>query len=313
MGARLDPKRVMPILQAALREDIGTRDLTSSAIIPSTATTKAEIIACQPGIVAGVPLVEWACGLLDRGIRVKPMVREGDAVNADKALVFLEGPARPILSGERTFLNIISRLSGIATLTRAFVERAKPYPVKILDTRKTTPTLRYLEKYAVAVGGGYNHRMGLYDQVLIKENHLQVIAQAIAAEHPGRHVAHTEVIADVLARATKAAPRGIKVEVEVRNLEEFRVALEHGAALILLDNMPPEELREAVRLRQESGNSAAARGSASARASQKVLLEASGGVTLDTVAAVAATGVDFISIGALTRDAPGLDVALDIV
>ncbi|OGX38294.1 MAG: nicotinate-nucleotide diphosphorylase (carboxylating) [Omnitrophica WOR_2 bacterium RIFCSPHIGHO2_02_FULL_68_15] len=299
MAARLDPKRVMPLLLAALKEDIGTRDLTSAALIHPTLTVKAEIVAGQPGIVAGVPLVEWACGLLDRGIRVKPMARDGDAVQPGKALLFLEGPARPILSGERTLLNFLSRLSGIATLTRAFVERITPYPVKLLDTRKTTPGLRYLEKYAVAAGGGYNHRMGLYDQVLIKENHLQVLAQARAEARPNPSVSHVEVVAEALAQARKTGARQVKVEIEVRDLDEFRAALAGGADLVLLDHWPVEGLCEAVRLARQAG--------------RKVLLEASGGITLDTVAATAATGVDFISIGALTRDAAGLDVSLDIV
>ena len=298
MAARLDPKRVMPVLQAALKEDIGTRDLTTAAVIHPALNVKAEIITCQPGIVAGIPLVEWACGLLHRNIRVKPMIRDGDAVNSGKALVFLEGPARPILSGERAILNFLSRLSGVATLTRAFVEAVKPYPVKILDTRKTTPLLRYLEKYAVACGGGYNHRMGLYDQVLIKDNHLQVLAQAHSTTH-GVPADHAAVIAQALARVQQVGARRVKIEVEVRTIEEFRVALDQGPDLILLDHMSVETIRDAVRLRRQSG--------------RKVLLEASGGITLETVAHVASTGVEFISIGALTRSAPGLDVALDIV
>lgn len=299
MPARLDPKRVMPLLLAALKEDIGTRDLTSAALIHPTLTAKAEIVAGQVGVVAGIPLVEWACGLLHRAIRVRPMARDGDAVQPGKAVVFLEGPARPILSGERTLLNLLSWLSGVATLTRAYVERVKPYPVKILDTRKTTPGLRYLEKYAVAAGGGYNHRMGLYDQVLIKENHLQLLAEAKHPGRPGPTLPHVEVIAEALAQARKTGARQVKVEIEVRDLDEFQAALAGGADLVLLDHWPVESLREAVRLIRQAG--------------RQVLLEASGGITLDGVSAVAATGVDFISIGALTRDAPGLDVSLDIV
>ena len=292
MIVRLDPRRAVPVLQAALKEDVGPRDLTTSALIPPGAVAEAEIVAQEPGVIAGLPLVEWGFGLLHRGIRVKPMVRDGDTVQAEKALVFLEGPARPILSGERTVLNLLSHLSGIATLTRAFVERVKPYPARVLDTRKTTPTLRALERYAVAVGGGRNHRMGLYDQVLIKENHLQVLAQRLGPKTP-----HTAVIAEAMAKARQV--RSVKVEIEVRDLEEFQAALDAGATLILLDNMPVEAIREAVRLKRRSG--------------RRVWLEASGGITLDTVAQVAATGVDYISIGALTRAAPGLDLALDVV
>ena len=306
MAVRLELRQTLPILQAALKEDIGTRDLTTAALIHPEATAQAEIVARGDGVVAGVPLIEWAFGLLDKGIRVKPMVKDGDAVHPGKVLAFLEGPARPILSGERTVLNFLSRLSGIATLTRAFVERVAPYPAKILDTRKTTPTLRSLEKYAVAVGGGHNHRMGLYDQVLIKENHLQILATQRGPKTP-----HTTVIPEALKRCqtqyrgqspSGTVPkivRGVKIEIEVCDLEEFRAAIEAGATLILLDNMSVEQIRDAVRMRR--------------RLPQKVWLEASGGVTLETVARVAATGVDYISIGALTRDAPGLDMALEVV
>ena len=322
----LDPQRVTPILQAALKEDIGARDLTTGGLIHPKAAIEAEIVARETGVVAGIPIVEWTFGLLDKRIRVKPMVKEGDAVQPEKALVFLEGPARPILSGERTALNFLSHLSGIATLTRAFVERAKPYPARILDTRKTTPNLRLLEKYAVAVGGGHNHRMGLYDQVLIKESHLQVLLQQRRGQSPATDPAgrpsgtvplggHAEVIAEALTRCQAPGPifrssivnrqsssvSGARhpIEIEVRSLDEFRAALGAGASLILLDNMPVDEIGEAVRIKR--------------RLTRKVWLEASGGVTLETVNQVAATGVDYISIGALTRDAPGLDVALEVV
>lgn len=303
MAARLDPKRVLPLLEAALREDIGSRDLTSNALLHPTLMAKAEIVVGQPGVIAGLPLVEWTCGLLNRAIRVKPMARDGADVQPGKAVVFLEGPARPIVSAERTLLNWLSHLSGIATLTRTYVERVKPYPAKLLDTRKTTPGLRYLEKYAVAAGGGYNHRMGLYDQVLIKENHLQLLAQAktqAGGQSSQRTVpSHASVIPEALAAARKTGARKVKVEIEVRDLDEYQAALAHGADLVLLDHWPVEALREAVKLRRQVG--------------RPVLLEASGGITLETVAAVASTGVDFISVGALTRDAPGLDLSLDIV
>lgn len=299
MPGRLDPKRVIPLLQASLQEDLGSRDLTSNALLHQHLMAKAEIVVGQPGVIAGLPLIEWTCGLLNRAIRVKPMARDGAEVQPGKAVVFLEGPARPIVSAERTLLNWLSRLSGIATLTRTYVERIKPYPVKLLDTRKTTPGLRYLEKYAVAAGGGYNHRMGLYDQVLIKENHLQLLAEA---KHPGRPTTtlpHVDVIPEALAAARKTGARKVKIEIEVRDLDEYRAALAHGADMVLLDHWSVEALRDAVKVRRELN--------------QPVLLEASGGITLDTVASIASTGVDFISIGALTRDAAGLDLSLDIV
>ena len=294
MTITLNRQRVLPLLQAALKEDIGTRDLTTAALIHPKATAQAEIVTRDEGVVAGLPLVEWAFGLLDAKIRVKPMVKDGDAIHPDKALAFLEGPARPILSGERTVLNFVSHLSGIATLTRQYVEGVKPYPVRILDTRKTTPGLRELEKYAVVVGGGHNHRRGLYDQVLIKENHLHVLAQ-----EAGSTTTHAAVIPTALAKVQRVGARNVKVEIEVRTLDECRAALVAGATLILLDNMTVETMREAVKLARRAG--------------RKIWLEASGGMTLERVASVAATGVDYISVGALTRAAPGLDVALELV
>lgn len=298
----LDAPRILPLLQGALTEDIGPRDLTAAALIPPTAAAQAEIVARAPGVVAGMPLVGMAYGLLDPSIRVRPMVKDGDRVQPDKALAFLEGPARPILSGERTVLNLLSHGSGIATLTRRFVDAVKPYPAKILDTRKTTPGLRLLEKYAVAAGGGRNHRMGLYDQVLIKDNHLEIMLQQMRGQSPpGAVPDHAGMIGEALEKARRGVPRGTAptIEIEVRDLDEFRAALGAGATLILLDHMPVAALREAVRLRR--------------RLTRRVWLEASGGVTLATVAQVAATGVDYISVGAITRDAPGLDIALDIV
>lgn len=283
----LDKATVAALIVAALKEDIGPRDLTSLALVSKARLAKAELIVRREGVVAGLPVAEWTFGLVDPKIRFQPMVRDGQRVYADKVVAFLEGPARGILAAERTALNFFGHLSGIATLTRAFVERVKGTSAKILDTRKTTPTLRSLEKYAVAVGGGVNHRMGLYDGILIKENHLRLVGGVEKAV--------------ALARVPGQKP--VPVEVEVTTLQEFRQALSAQADLILLDNMRLSEIQEAVRLRNAVGRT---------RGARKPLLEVSGGVNLTNVRLLALAGVDRISIGALTHSAPSLNVALEV-
>ena len=301
VGSGLKKEEILPLIAAALKEDVGPRDVTSAALIPKGQAARAELVVRRDGVIAGLPVAEWTFSLADPKIRFQPMVKEGQRIYADKAVVFLEGPARGILAGERVALNFIGRLSGIATLTRAFVEKVKGTPAKILDTRKTTPGLRLLERYAVSAGGGVNHRMGLYDQVLIKENHLRILADQKGSGRPGTLSAVERAVA--LARA--GSPRGgTSIEVEVTNLQEFREALAAQAELILLDNMTLAQIQEAVRLRDavaKSGRRA------------KPLLEASGGINLQNVRAVAAAGVDRISVGALTHSAPALDVALEIL
>ena len=173
----LDRKRVIEIVKSALKEDVGPIDVTTTAVVEKNMKIKADIITKEDGIICGLPVGEAVFELLGKEIKFKPQLEEGEPVFADKAVSYLEGPARPILTGERTALNFLARLSGIATATRNFVEKVSPYGIKIMDTRKTTPGLRYLEKYAVRVGGGYNHRLGLWDQVLIKDNHLRVIGR----------------------------------------------------------------------------------------------------------------------------------------
>lgn len=291
---RLEKGMVLPMIVAALKEDIGPRDLTTSALILKDQQAKAEIVVHREGVIAALSVAEWTFSQIDPKIRFQPTVRDGEKVYPDKAVAFLEGPARGMLMGERVALNFLGRLSGIATLTRLFVEKIKGTTAKILDTRKTTPTLRRLEKYAVEVGGGLNHRMGLYDGILIKENHLRLAGT----------VSETSAIEEFIQRARAAAGRKpMPVEVEVTRLQEFRQALSAQVDLILLDNMRLSEIQEAVRLRN-----AAARG----RSARKPLLEVSGGVNLSNARAIALTGVDRISVGALTHSAPTLDVALEV-
>jgi len=294
----LTKQAILPIIQAALKEDIGPRDLTTSALIPKDQQTEGEIVIRQEGVVAGLPVAEWTFNAVDPRVRFKPMVRDGETVHAGKAVAFIEGPARGILMAERTALNFFARMSGVASLTRAFVEKVRRTRAQILDTRKTTPTLRILEKYAVAAGGGVPHRMGLYDQVLIKDNHLKLVAAQGGAGSPIER-------AVALARSQFAARRSPPViEVEVTHLQEFRQALSAKADIILLDNMELPQIQEAVRLRNAVSRS---------KKGPRVLLEVSGGVTLETVERIAAAGADRISVGSLTHSAPALDVALELL
>ena len=268
------------LVARALLEDLGPGDVTAEAVVPEDATGRATITQKAPGVLFGIDVAgevfrQAGAGGLDQ---VAAESEWRDEVPAEVARA--AGPARALLAAERTALNLLCHLSGVATLTARFVRAVEGTGAKILDTRKTTPGLRALEKAAVAAGGGTNHRMGLYDAILIKENH--------AALAGG--------VGEAVRRAREAQP-SLPVEVECRNLEEVREGAGAGADRLLLDNMSPAELREAV---------AAARGSSAPE------LEASGGVTLETVAEIAATGVDFISVGALTHSAPALDLSLTL-
>jgi nicotinate-nucleotide pyrophosphorylase (carboxylating) len=271
------------LVRAALAEDVGAGDITTETAIPSDQRAEACIIAEEPCVVAGLPLVKEVFVQVDRAIVVKLLVDEGEVVEAGARVCVLTGPARGILTGERTALNFLQRLSGVATLTRRFVDEIAGSTARILDTRKTTPTLRILEKYAVAIGGGTNHRMGLYDAVMIKDNHRVILARL-----------GPKALGDAVAAARKKHPNA-PVIVEADTLEQVEEALVAGANHVLLDNMTPDELREAVVL-----------------AAGRAKTEASGGVRLDTVAAIAATGVDHISVGALTHSARAVDFSLEL-
>jgi nicotinate-nucleotide pyrophosphorylase (carboxylating) len=257
-----------------LAEDIGEGDLTTEAVVPAGVTAEATIILKEPGVVCGLELVRAVFAELDPDMRFEPLSADGELSEGE--IVQLGGSARALLSGERLALNLLGRLSGIATITRRYVDAVAGTGATILDTRKTTPGLRRLEKYAVRCGGGTNHRLALDDGILIKDNHLHLAGSIGAA-------------VDV------AQTAGAPVEVECDTLEQVRDALAAGADLILLDNMTPAMLAQAVEL---TGGTAT--------------LEASGGVTLDNVRAIAETGVDFISIGALTHSARALDVSMEV-
>jgi nicotinate-nucleotide pyrophosphorylase (carboxylating) len=279
--AFLSPLAVDEAVHRALDEDLGRAgDITSMATIPEATHAHAVLIARQAGAIAGLPLAVTTFQKLSPDISIQAHYRDGATVAAGVHVLTISGPARAVLAGERTALNFVGRLSGIATLTADYVRRTAGTKLRICCTRKTTPGLRALEKYAVRCGGGFNHRFGLDDAILIKDNHIAVAGG----------------VRPVLERARSHVGHLVKIEIEVDTLEQLREVLDTGLAdVVLLDNMDIAQLSEAVKL-----------------ASGRVVLEASGGVTRDSIAKIAATGVDYVSSGALTHSAPNFDVALDI-
>jgi len=281
-GVKLSAAEIRRAVQLALAEDIGSGDATTLATVPANAKAKAVLRAREPLIVAGIEFAESAFKQLSPKIKTEKKFSDGMQANAGDTLLTVSGPARAILTAERVALNFVQRLSGVATLTSQFVAAIKGTRAQILDTRKTTPGWRRFEKYAVACGGGCNHRIGLFDMVLIKDNHLA----ALRNEKPN-------AIAAAVARAREKFPK-LKTEVEADTLEQVEQAVNASADFILLDNMDLKQLRMAVKI---------VRG--------RMKTEASGGVNLETVRAIAKTGVDFISVGALTHSARAVDVGLD--
>jgi nicotinate-nucleotide pyrophosphorylase (carboxylating) len=278
--APLYPLLYEPLVRRALEEDLGRAgDLTSDAILPLDLVAEARVVARAAGRVAGLAVALSAFRLLDSTIGIEPSAVDGEDVEAGAVLATVRGSARSILSAERTALNILGRLCGIATATRDLQALVAPHGANIVCTRKTTPGLRTLEKYAIRCGGGRNHRFGLDDAVLIKDN----------------HVALAGGIRPAVERARRAVGHLVKIEVEVDSLDQLREALDLGADVVLLDNMPLDTLREAVAI-----------------AKGRAITEASGGINPGTAAAIAATGVDLLSMGWLTHSAPSLDVALDV-
>jgi nicotinate-nucleotide pyrophosphorylase (carboxylating) len=270
----------------ALDEDLGAiGDLTSDVLIPAERIGVAVIVARQPGVVAGLQGAELTFALVDPTLMFEEVCPDGSLVQAGDRLAVVSGRARALFRGERTALNFVQRLSGIATLTRRFVDAIEGLPCWILDTRKTTPGWRLLEKYAVRQGGGHNHRLGLYDEILIKDNHLAALTS------------HADPLTEAVQLARQKHGTAVPLEIEVDTLAQLEIALKAKPDMILLDNMSLDDLRQAVRRRNEIAPG--------------VLLEASGGVTLATVRAIAETGVDRISVGALTHSAPALDIGLD--
>lgn len=284
MTASVEPD-VRALIDLALAEDIGTGDITSLATIPADRTATAVMLAKDVGVLSGIDVAREVFLTVDPSLEFEALKQDGDTIADREDLAVVKGNARSILTGERVALNFVQRLSGVATITASYAAAVAGSKTSIVDTRKTTPGMRLLEKRAVMDGGGRNHRFGLADGVLIKDNHLAAIGG------PNR-------IADAIAAARNRAPHTLKIEVEVTSLDELRQALDANADIVMLDNMDTPTMAEAITIRNESGKSA--------------LLEASGGITLERLPELAAIGIDLISAGALTHSAPSLDISLDI-
>ncbi|WP_432642546.1 carboxylating nicotinate-nucleotide diphosphorylase [Acidaminococcus sp.] len=265
-------------LRRWLEEDIGTGDLTSEALIPEDAVTVGLIHSKDTGILCGVEVARRVFELLDPSLEFTALVKDGDQLEYGTKIAEIKGCARSILTGERLALNLLQHMSGVATQTKKLADLAKPYDTRVVDTRKTTPGLRQLEKYAVRVGGGHNHRLGLYDAILIKDNHIAVAGG----------------VKEALDRAKAYASHMTKIEIEVESLEQAKEAVAGGADVIMLDNMAPEAMKECV-----------------AYIDHRAVVEASGGIGADNLQAAAAAGVDVISVGALTHSVKAVDISLD--
>jgi len=268
------------IIDNALDEDVGSGDITTSAIIDSSLKGKAQLVAKEEMLLAGIEVFARVFSRLDPEIVVECTYHDGDAIPKGANIGTVTGSMRGILSGERTALNFLQHLSGIATLARQYVEKTDPSTVRVIDTRKTTPGLRVLEKYAVRMGGGFNHRFGLFDGILIKDN----------------HIAAAGSISEAVKKIRATVPHTLKIEVEVEDIKGLEEAIEAGADAILLDNMSVKGMKEAVLI-----------------ANKRVLLEASGGITLETIEAISKTGVNLISVGAITHSAPSVDISLEVI
>jgi nicotinate-nucleotide pyrophosphorylase (carboxylating) len=279
----LDVNQIQPLVRLAVQEDMGAGDITSLSVVPRKAQTRGTYVVKHHGVIAGLPVLPLVFGAIDPSVEFRPLVEEGSKVEADTPVAEVKGSAVSILSGERISLNFLQRLSGIATLASRYAAAIKGVDVKVLDTRKTTPGWRYLEKYAVRAGGAHNHRMGLYDQVLIKDNHLE-----LSGHQP---------IKDAVKKARGNCPQGTVVEVEVESLDHVEAALAAGADIIMLDNMSLEQIAEGVKIIRDHSE-------------DPPIIEASGNVTLETVRSIAQTGVDWVSAGELTHSARSLDITL---
>ncbi len=271
--------KINSLIEEALKEDIGTGDITTNALIPDEMFSTATMIAKADGIIAGMEVAEAVFRILSPQITWNPLVQDGDKLKKGELLVEMSGPFRALLTGERLALNFLQRMSGIATMTGLFVDQVREFGTKILDTRKTVPGLRILDKYAVKAGGGENHRIGLYDMVLIKDNHIKVAGG----------------IKNAVEQIRLRVPANIKIEVETTTVDEVKEALEMKADIIMLDNMSNETMKLCVDL-----------------INHKAKIEASGNMNLQRVREVAATGVDYISIGALTHSVTALDISMNI-
>ena len=277
--SELDFKAIKPVIDFAINEDLGSGDITTNALIPFDLQAKATMVAKSTGVIAGLAVAEYVFKSLDKDVLCKTFVNDGDHVTKGDLILEISGSYRALLSGERLALNFLQRMSGIATMTANYNSQLVGSEVKILDTRKTVPGLRLLDKYAVRIGGGTNHRIGLYDMVLIKDNHIKVAGS----------------ITKAVGQIKKNVPTGIKIEVETTTIEEVNEALAAGADIIMLDNMDNYTMKECVKI-----------------INKQAKVEASGNMTVERLRDVAETGVDFISIGALTHSVTALDISMNI-
>jgi len=275
----LNIEEIKSVIDYSLKEDIGNGDITTNSLIPIDLQTKATMVAKSTGVIAGLALAEYVFRTLSADITWKAFVNDGDKVSKGDILLEISGSYRALLTGERVALNFLQRMSGIATMTANYVDTLKDYKTKILDTRKTVPGLRLLDKYAVKMGGGTNHRIGLYDMVLIKDNHIKIAGG----------------ITNAVTQIKKNLPCGIKIEVETTTIEEVKEALATGVDIIMLDNMSNNTMADSVKI-----------------INGRAKVEASGNMTMERLKEVAATGVDFISIGALTHSVSAFDISMNI-
>lgn len=279
-------KAIPQVVTSALREDVRSGDITSMFLVPADSTSKVRIICRHSGVIAGLPVAREVFQQTDSRVVFRCRVRDGECVKNNTVIAEVRGRTRSLLSAERTALNFLQRMSGIATRTKEFADKIHGTGANVLDTRKTCPGLRYLDKYAVCCGGGVNHRIGLFDQVLIKENHLSALIEE-GVERP---------VAEAVVRARKKAGKKVKIEIEVEHITELKQALEADPDIILLDNMSLAQMKQAVQIRNSMNST--------------VLLEASGNVTLRRIASIARTGVERISVGELTHSVKALDITM---
>ncbi len=291
---KLDRKRVDRIIKFAIKEDIGRGDVTSRALIDKDFNADGVIISRSEGIVCGIEIVERVFSCVDCSLRCRPLVEDGQKIHPNQEIAFVEGSASSIMKAERTALNYLSMLSGVSTRTRCAVDMVSDTRAKIFDTRKTIPLQRYFQKYAVVCGGGNNHRKGLWDMVLIKENHIRAYCMQRKSKDSEK------IIKEIIRRTRKSVQKNIPVEIEVENIKEFQWALSEGPDIILLDNFSIERTREAVEIREKNKN-------------RGVLLESSGGINMKNLTEYASTGVDRISMGGLTSIINPIDLSLQLI
>ena len=296
MQTEFDFEKIKEIVQLAIKEDIGDGDITSKIFVPDGSKSEGRIIAKETGIVAGLPVAGYVLSQIDKDLLLSVNIADGSRVQKGAVIASVKGLTLSLLSAERMMLNFLQRLSGIATATNKFAEKVKGYKTQILDTRKTTPGWRYLEKYAVKTGGGANHRMGLYDQILIKDNHLRIME---SEKENGD-------IGNLVKKAREQIADEVLIEVEVEDLCQIKDVMDAGVDIILFDNMVPSKINEAVEMVRELENSC------DAGTGRAILTEASGNITIENIEEYAKAGVDRISVGMITHSAMALDISFDI-